>query len=295
MNNLNISKSKEELSVRNHVFICPHCLVKLNENLECNRCGFTADRKNGMLYLHRTDHTWESCIKEKNGWIEAAKERGIYRENDDHFYMPDGRPHLKEFYAQSILHIDKLLSIENLNEKSCLDLGCGLGWVEVYILKKYPGSNLIAMEVNDDPYVGLGRATRLKEFAQCNFVSLIADMHLIPIEDNSLDIVFTVDALHHFRDMKQVFAEINRVLKPQGRFYAINEPDRPMGISEEKYIAQNMHMLEVEMKYGIIERRPTIQEYLENGKIVNLKVINDELGIRKDGVTPGLFLAGQKQ
>lgn len=41
----------------------------------------------------------------------------------------------------------------------------------------------------------------------------------LPLEDNSIDHVTIADALHHFNNIEETFAEIRRVLKPGGRLH----------------------------------------------------------------------------
>lgn len=244
-----------------------------------------------MHYLHRGDESWLACALERDGWIAATKERGLYRDNDDHFYLPDGRPHLAEFYRESKLHLDRFIRAEPLDGKLCLDLGASIGWVEPYLLRHHPGATLVALEVNDDPLCGLGRSEAIKARLGVQFVSLVADMHYVPLESNSVDVVFSVDALHHFRDLDGVFQEVQRVLRPGGTFYGLNEPDRPEGVDEGDYVRSH---IEVELRHNIIERRPTIREYLEAGRCLNLMVANADVGIRQNVDTAGLFLKGMK-
>ncbi|MDD4972556.1 MAG: class I SAM-dependent methyltransferase [Paludibacter sp.] len=210
----------------------------------------------------------------------------MYLDNEDHFYLPDGRPHLKEFYKEAKRSIDKLLELENFNDKLCLDMGAGIGWVECYMLKQVK-SRMIALECSDDIYNGLGRSVVLKKHNGCEFLSLVADMHNVPIVDNSIDIVFMVDALHHFDNLRKLISEVHRVLKPGGHFWAINEPYRPDNMGELEYLKQYVAL---ETKHGVAERRPTIKEYLDAGNIINLQVLNDKINF----VAPGLILRGQK-
>ncbi len=274
------------------IFICPDCHKQLRGKMfahifVCPDCGLKCKLENGLYYLHSNDDSWRKCEIEKRGWISISKELGIYLDNSDHYYLPEGRPHLKEFYAEAKRSIDKLLEIENFKKKLCLDLGAGIGWVECYILKRVK-SRLIALECSDDEFVGLGRSVALKKYHKCDFLSIVGDMHNVPIADNSVDIVFMVDALHHFGDLRKVLLESHRVLKPKGHFWAINEPYRPENIADEfEFVKQNIPL---ETKHNITERRPKITEYLQAGDILNLRVRNEELGF----VAPGLILYGGK-
>jgi ubiquinone/menaquinone biosynthesis C-methylase UbiE len=276
----------------NKIFICPDCHKQLKKKLfihvfTCPNCGFKCKRENGLYYLHSNDNSWEKCETEKNAWISVHKELGIYLDNQDHFCLPDGKPHLKEFYAEAKKSIDKMLELEDFSNKLCLDLGAGIGWVDCYILQ-HTKPRIIALECSDDKFVGLGRAMALKKYHKCDFLSIVGDMHNVPIADGSIDIVFMVDALHHFSDLRKVLLESHRVLKPKSHFWAINEPYRPENIADEfEFVRQNIPL---ETKHNITERRPTISEYLRAGDILNLQVLNEKLGF----IASGLILYGEK-
>src|ERR1700733_10645058 len=137
------------------LWACPMCRSSLNFDLLCSRCGFVGYKKNEMTYLHRDDKSWGRCIVERDGWINRTKEIGLYVENEDHFYLPDRRPHLKEVYTESKNHIDTFQRVEDLNDKICVDLGASVGWVEPSILETHPMATLIALERNTRPLRGL--------------------------------------------------------------------------------------------------------------------------------------------
>jgi SAM-dependent methyltransferase len=270
---------------------CPVCQTQLTEMLQCPSCGFQGRVANGMYYMHRSDSSWKQCEIETNGWISRSREVGVYHDNEDHFYLPDGRPHLREFYAESKAHIDAFLKLESLSGRLAVDLGASIGWVEAYILRQVSDAQLIALEVNDDHLCGLGRSARLKQHYKVPFVSVVGDMHYVPLADSSVDVVFSVDALHHFRELDVVFREVRRILRPGGKFYGLNEPDRPVGVDESAYL--NEHT-ELELRHNIIERRPTVDEYLQAGESIHLRVGNRDVGLIQHVHTASLLLIGQK-
>lgn len=258
------------------------------ERLKCASCGFEGGVVNGMIYLHKTDATWAKCQQEKEGWLKVYRKHGLYQENDDHFFLPDGRPHLKSFYKDAVSHLEKFLSLEEVFGKTILDLGAGIGWVANLLCKK--GARVVALECNDDVLVGLGRAVKLMERDHTCFDLVVGDMENIPLVENAVDLVLMVDALHHFETLGDVIEESHRVLKPGGRFYAINEacrPDSEGNVSEMEYL-KKFNLAEVDA--GVRERRPTKQEYVKDGAVLGLKVLNDSEAI--EGA--GLFLVGGK-
>ncbi len=286
-NTLNNISSKPEDIANFNSWICPNCKYSLDSSLNCKRCNFQGLNKNGLFYLHLMNEDWDDCVKEKNGWISLHKKLGLYLDNPDHFFLPDGKPHLKKFYHAEKTAIDDVLQIEDFNNKTLLDIGVGTSWGDCYILKKVPRLKIIALECNDDPLIGLGRSQRLKEYHNCDYICLVADMHNIPIADNSIDIILMRDSLHHSKAMKTVFKEVHRLLKRNGFFFAINEPYRKEEDNEKEVLRK---FCEPELEHGINERRPTKKEYLDSGSIINLRILNNELDFNHQG----LILFGKK-
>jgi SAM-dependent methyltransferase len=54
-------------------------------------------------------------------------------------------------------------------------------------------------------------------------VDQIVDATHLPFKDKSFDIVFAIDVIHHVTDLHEMFAEVNRVLRPGGVFF-MREP-----------------------------------------------------------------------
>jgi SAM-dependent methyltransferase len=50
------------------------------------------------------------------------------------------------------------------------------------------------------------------------FLFVAADLYTLPLADNALDTAVTVRVLHHVADIPRAFAEISRVVRPQGAY-----------------------------------------------------------------------------
>jgi GT2 family glycosyltransferase/glycosyltransferase involved in cell wall biosynthesis/SAM-dependent methyltransferase len=57
------------------------------------------------------------------------------------------------------------------------------------------------------------------EYAIFRHTDVIADAHQLPFDDNSFDAVIVMNAFEHYREPRQVAAELRRVLKPHGRIH----------------------------------------------------------------------------
>ncbi len=99
-----------------------------------------------------------------------------------------------------------------------LDLGTGPGTVAVEIARLRPGLQMI----------GLDLAAHMLERAQDHAARAAvdgrglwpqADAHRLPLADDSVDLVLSSFALHHWDNPLQILNEIARVLRPHGRYY----------------------------------------------------------------------------
>lgn len=98
--------------------------------------------------------------------------------------------------------------------ENVLELGCGDGSFWIQNLDRIPkDASVLLTDISD----GILRETgkKLAEKEQMRFQGM--DAHHIQAESGSFDLVIANHMLFYCEDLKQVFAEIKRVLKPQGR------------------------------------------------------------------------------
>ena len=113
--------------------------------------------------------------------------------------------------AGPIEYIKTLLS----NYETCLgiDVGCGPGRYSRLLLKMVPQLHLICIDRNQNM---LAETTRLLQPANIpRFKCVLADAGKFPLESNSIDVVFTFNAIHHFT-IPAFLKEAQRVLKKDG-------------------------------------------------------------------------------
>lgn len=94
-----------------------------------------------------------------------------------------------------------------------LEIGCGSGAMAAETLRKYPDVHLTATDF-DDSMVAVARR-RLAEFGARAEVRQ-ADATALPFPDGSFDVVQSFIMLHHVIQWEQAFAEMVRVLRPNG-------------------------------------------------------------------------------
>jgi ubiquinone/menaquinone biosynthesis C-methylase UbiE len=124
---------------------------------------------------------------------------------------------IDEFHTRGRAATRELAEMANLKASDhVLDVGCGLGGTARYLSEHYKchvkGIDLI------EEYISVG--TKLTEFANLNDrVELHYGSALdLPYEDEQFDIVLTQHVQMNIVDKHRFYSEIERVLKPGGRF-----------------------------------------------------------------------------
>lgn len=116
--------------------------------------------------------------------------------------------------------LDRLDFIK-FNPQTILDLGGGTGFFNESLLKKYPTADIIHCDIAEGMVsyakkvsAKLDSASGLK--SKINYIC--ADGDFLPIQNQTVDFVFSNCALQWFPDLSYVFQEIQRILKPNGLF-----------------------------------------------------------------------------
>jgi len=97
---------------------------------------------------------------------------------------------------------------------STLDLGCGGGFMSEALAGR--GACVVGL----DPWDTVIRVARAhSEGSGLDIRYVVGAGESIPLDDNSMDRVVSVDVLEHVLDLRRVLAEIHRVLRPGGLFF----------------------------------------------------------------------------
>ncbi|SOC11309.1 methyltransferase family protein [Ureibacillus xyleni] len=127
--------------------------------------------------------------------------------------ITDTRPDL-ELHGR-LLYTVQYVDNENIKGKDVLDIGCGYGWFELYALKN--GVNkIIGIEITDED-LSTARKYIHDKRAEFHTGSGIE----IPFDNVSFDTVVSWEVIEHIpkNTEKNMFLEVNRVLKDNGIFY----------------------------------------------------------------------------
>jgi ubiquinone/menaquinone biosynthesis C-methylase UbiE len=128
-----------------------------------------------------------------------------------------------------------------------LELGGGEGWSSCVVKRLYPKLHIIATDMSDSAISGIGKWERI--FESSVDTSFSCKSYSIPLPDNSVDLIFSFQAAHHFRLHMETLKEVARLLKSGGVCMYLHEP------SCRKYI----HPL---AKWRVNKKRPECPEDL---------------------------------
>ncbi|BAZ07913.1 methyltransferase domain-containing protein [Calothrix sp. NIES-3974] len=165
----------------------------------------------------------------------------IWGEHMHHgYYGADGLTKKERRQAQIDL-IEELLHWSNPNPvTNLLDVGCGIGGSSLYLAQRYharaTGITLSTVQAQR----AQERASEQGLSARTNF--LVADALNMPFEDNSFDLVWTLESGEHMPDKVKFLQECYRVLQPGGTLIMATWCHRPtdqspLNQNEQKLLA----------------------------------------------------------
>jgi ubiquinone/menaquinone biosynthesis C-methylase UbiE len=104
-----------------------------------------------------------------------------------------------------------------MSGRTVLDVGCGNGIQAMYIYTAYRPERMIGIDLNEESIAIANAEKDRRDLAGVNFfVSNAQNMACVP--DSSVDVVVNIESAFHYPDKVKFLEEINRVLKPGGRF-----------------------------------------------------------------------------
>jgi len=103
------------------------------------------------------------------------------------------------------------LDLTSIKPSVILDVGCGTGWGTQDLLKKYKKAKVLSLDLSPE----MLKQTKSKGGWMRKPVLICADAEEIPLQDESVDLIFS-SLMLQWCDYKKVFAEFKRLLKPDG-------------------------------------------------------------------------------
>jgi phosphoethanolamine N-methyltransferase len=115
--------------------------------------------------------------------------------------------------------VEEMLSGCTLAGRSVLDIGSGLGGVDLLLATAHGAAEVIGIDVEPQLIAEAEDYISAKGLQDRIRFTLVREGPL-PFPHARFDAVFSKDAMVHIRDKRELFAEVMRVLKPAGFFIA---------------------------------------------------------------------------
>ncbi len=138
---------------------------------------------------------------------------------------------------EELLHWSGVTSADSI-----IDLGCGIGGSTLYLAEKY---NARLFGVTLSPKQAARATERAKEANLEGRVSFqVADAQNLPYENDSFDLVWSLESGEHMPDKRKFLQECYRVLKPGGKLIFVTWCHRPTDSVAGELTAKEKHLLQ---------------------------------------------------
>ncbi len=115
--------------------------------------------------------------------------------------------------------VDRYLDGIDLTGKRVLDIGCGLGGVDLHLVRAHGAARVVGIDV-EPTLIERARALAHKHDLATEVEFAGVEPGPLPFDDASFDVVTSKDSIIHIADKHALAADIFRVLKPGGWFVA---------------------------------------------------------------------------
>ena len=134
--------------------------------------------------------------------------------NESHIFYPKHVAVLESEDRKTWQNPEEILTLIDLNpDYVAADLGCGSGFFTVPLSRKV--KKVYGIDVQKEMLAFLEQKIQWQKIG--NIEPLLSEKDEIPLENESIDLLITVNTLHEFADKKKTIEEIRRVLKPKGQ------------------------------------------------------------------------------
>ena len=111
----------------------------------------------------------------------------------------------------------QILAHTGINQGSCLDIGCGGGYLGLELLRQ---SQLSLLFLDQSPQMlEIVHANLMESGLSPRGETILANAERIPLPDNSVDLAISRGSVFFWDDHVAAFSEIHRVLAPGGMTY----------------------------------------------------------------------------
>ena len=159
-------------------------------------------------------------------------------------------------------NVDEILGLIEFKQNYLVaDLGCGSGYFTIPI--SYKVKKIYGIDVQREMLDFLEQ--KINRYNLGNIELLLSKDDKIPLDDESMDLLITINTLHEFRTKEKVIEEIQRVIKTSGKAIVIDFTKKNMdfGPPPEIRISKNQaKQLFEEKGFKFVKSHELLYHYL---------------------------------
>ncbi len=158
---------------------------------------------------------------------------------EEEFELEDEQQTIEEYSnIASVISVNyslmagELSNAGDFSKGMAVDLGTGLGDLAIEVASRHPQLQVMGLDISEKAVEEANNKAKQRNLGNVSFRT--ADVHSLPFEDGSVDLVVSHGVLHHLKDISKVFIEIYRILKPNGLAYIVDlRRDAPEEVVKE--------------------------------------------------------------
>lgn len=234
------------------------------------------DQSELARYLAKIDHTFgiNNLLKLKANkdsivryYTESEKGYRIFHSRDGSVHMTLTDPNSSSSKDNSGQARIIQQHVQELSANAILELGSGKGFNLAYLASRNPKAEFVGIDLTPAHI----RIATKKYSNLSNLRFIQGDFQSLPLENNTFDLLFEVEALCHAQDVASAFRETYRILKPGGRFVLFDGFRAPSLSSYSPDLQTAVQLVELTM--AVNEFAP-LDLWLSNAKTAGFEVLN---------------------
>lgn len=183
--------------------------------------------------------------------------------------------------------VDRILQGLDLSGQTILDIGCGIGGMDVHLATNYGPAKIIGLDIEAD------LIERCKKLAERQGVGHITDFRCVepgplPVEDGTLDMIISKDSIIHIADKHALAADLYRALKPGGWFAA---SDWLAGYEDQPSAEMQAYIEAEGLDFGLANAA-TYQDAMETAGFTDIRIDDRNAWYRQEARQERDNLAG---
>jgi SAM-dependent methyltransferase len=115
--------------------------------------------------------------------------------------------------------IDRVIDGIDLRGRRLLDIGCGVGGVDLHLVRSHGLAHVTGIDV-EDTVVDIARSRAVRDGLDDRTTFVKVEPGPLPFPESSFEVVFSKDSIVHIPDKHALARDVYRVLEPGGWFVA---------------------------------------------------------------------------